>query len=77
MYVPPQANYGGIKGKLPSEAEVDQHPPEVVQDKTPDSDDEERGAVDEEELNKSDSEDEVCVTRVTPTVAVVVQHILA
>lgn len=55
MYV--QANYGGIKGKLPSEAGVEQTAPKMVEDKTGDSDEEEP-TKENEELNPSDSEDE-------------------
>ncbi|XP_053408498.1 DNA polymerase epsilon catalytic subunit A-like [Mercenaria mercenaria] len=56
MWLDP-ANYGGIKGKLPSEAEVEQTAPEMEEDKTADSDEEEH-VVENEELNKSDSDDE-------------------
>ncbi|XP_052805264.1 DNA polymerase epsilon catalytic subunit A-like [Mya arenaria] len=51
------ANYGGIKGKLPSEAEVEVVAPETAE-RGEDSDEEERVGEDEgEELNKSDEEE--------------------
>ena len=59
MLIPVQANYGGIRGNLPSEAAVEQKAPEVVEqeEKTVDSDEDEQ-VIENEELNKSD-EDEV------------------
>ncbi|KAL4229089.1 hypothetical protein ACF0H5_012128 [Mactra antiquata] len=56
MWLDP-ANYGGIKGKLPSDAEVEQTAPETVRDNNVDSDEDEQ-IVEDEELNKSDSENE-------------------
>ncbi|XP_052253908.1 DNA polymerase epsilon catalytic subunit A-like [Dreissena polymorpha] len=56
MWLDP-ANYGGIKGKLPSEAEVEKVAPEIIEDRNADSDEEER-EVQDEELNRSDSEGE-------------------
>ncbi|KAK3581719.1 hypothetical protein CHS0354_015350 [Potamilus streckersoni] len=55
-----QANHGGVKGKLPSEAGVEQAPPELEHQKGSDEeeDPEEEGQQEEEVLNKSDDEDE-------------------
>ena len=53
-----QANYGGIKGKIQSEAEVEQTAPEQVEeDRTALDSDEDEHEVENEVLNKSDEED--------------------
>lgn len=57
MWLDP-ANYGGIKGKLPSESAVEQTAPESEVTAADPASDEDEVAIENEELNKSDDENE-------------------